>query len=95
MESVNVFGLDPFLVLGVATLGSGAVGWLLGPFVGERVFGLVYWRVGGWVGEVRFFFFFLSFFLSFFLLFWVEGVRMNTMLMKDACYRKRKISTGG
>ena len=73
MESANVFGLDPFLVLGVATLGSGAVGWLLGPFVGERVFGLVHWRVGGWVGEVRFIFsfFFSSFFFLFFLEDWI------------------------
>lgn len=43
LENMNLFGLDPFIVLGLATMASGAVGWLLGPFIGNGVFGLV-WR---------------------------------------------------
>lgn len=37
-------GLDPFIVLGIATAASGAIGWLIGPFVGNAVFGLRYRR---------------------------------------------------
>ncbi|MCJ1482113.1 TIM23 complex component [Schaereria dolodes] len=43
----QLFGLEPMMVLGLATVASGAVGWLLGPFVGNAVFGVVYRRVGG------------------------------------------------
>ena len=52
MEQINIFGLDPFLVLGLATLGSGAVGWLLGPFLGNAVFGMAHRRVGLQIAEV-------------------------------------------
>lgn len=52
MEQINIFGLDPFLVLGLATLGSGAVGWLLGPFLGNAVFGMAHRRVGPQIAEV-------------------------------------------
>ena len=48
----GLFGLDPFIVLGLATAGSGALGWLLGPFVGNAVFGMVHRRVGGQIAEV-------------------------------------------
>lgn len=41
---VQVMGLDPFVVLGLATAASGAAGWLIGPFVGNAVWGLVYRR---------------------------------------------------
>lgn len=41
-------------MLGLATAGSGAVGWLLGPFVGGGLFGVVYRRVGGEMREVSF-----------------------------------------
>lgn len=54
LEQVNVFGLDPFLVLAALTAGSGAVGWLLGPFVGNAVFGVAHRRVGGQIAEVSF-----------------------------------------
>jgi import inner membrane translocase subunit TIM23 len=37
-----VMGLDPFVVLGLATAACGAVGWLLGPALGNGVWGLVY-----------------------------------------------------
>ena len=52
MDQFNVFGLDPFLVLGLITVGSGGVGWLLGPFVGNAVFGMAHRRVGPQVAEV-------------------------------------------
>lgn len=46
LESLGaqVMGLDPFIVLGLATAACGAVGWLLGPMVGNGVWGLVYRR---------------------------------------------------
>lgn len=40
----QVMGLDPFVVLGLATAACGAVGWLMGPAVGNGVWGLVYRR---------------------------------------------------
>ncbi|KAJ5305897.1 hypothetical protein PENANT_c015G08046 [Penicillium antarcticum] len=44
LESLGaqVMGLDPFVVLGLATAGCGAIGWLLGPMVGNGLWGLVY-----------------------------------------------------
>lgn len=41
---VQVMGLDPFVVLGLATAACGALGWLIGPFVGNAVWGLIYRR---------------------------------------------------
>ena len=41
---VQVMGLDPFVVLGLATAACGAAGWLMGPFVGNAVWGLIYRR---------------------------------------------------
>ncbi|PLN75249.1 Pam17-domain-containing protein [Aspergillus taichungensis] len=43
LESLGaqVMGLDPFIVLGMATAACGAAGWLVGPFVGNGVWGLV------------------------------------------------------
>ena len=38
------------MVLGFCVLGSGGVGWLLGPFVGNAVFG---WRYRGLRGEIE------------------------------------------
>ncbi|KAL4916066.1 Presequence translocated-associated motor subunit pam17, mitochondrial [Aspergillus aurantiobrunneus] len=37
----QVMGLDPFIVLGMATAACGAAGWLVGPFLGNAVWGLV------------------------------------------------------
>jgi import inner membrane translocase subunit TIM23 len=44
LESLGaqVMGLDPFIVLGLATAACGAVGWLAGPFLGNAVWRLVY-----------------------------------------------------
>ncbi|KAL1852243.1 hypothetical protein Plec18167_006056 [Paecilomyces lecythidis] len=40
----QVMGLDPFIVLGLATAACGAAGWLAGPFLGNAVWGLVHRR---------------------------------------------------
>ncbi|ODM15366.1 Presequence translocated-associated motor subunit pam17, mitochondrial [Aspergillus cristatus] len=37
----QVMGLDPIVVLGMSTMACGAVGWLLGPFVGNGLWSLV------------------------------------------------------
>lgn len=37
----QVMGLDPFVVLGMATMACGAAGWLLGPFVGNAAWSVV------------------------------------------------------
>ncbi|OJJ62300.1 hypothetical protein ASPSYDRAFT_143086 [Aspergillus sydowii CBS 593.65] len=37
----QVMGLDPFVVLGLATAACGAAGWLVGPFLGNAIWGLV------------------------------------------------------
>lgn len=44
LESLGgaVMGLDPFVVLGLATAACGAAGWLVGPVVGNGIWGLVY-----------------------------------------------------
>lgn len=46
LESLGsqVMGLDPFVVLGLATAACGALGWLVGPIVGNGLWGLVYRR---------------------------------------------------
>jgi import inner membrane translocase subunit TIM23 len=38
----QVMGLDPFVVLGIATAACGALGWLIGPILGNTVWGLVH-----------------------------------------------------
>lgn len=45
-------GLDSFLLLGLATAGSGAIGWLLGPFVGNAIFGLSHRKLGPQIAAV-------------------------------------------
>jgi len=37
-------GLDPFVVMGLATFASAAGGWLVGPFFGGSLFNIVYRR---------------------------------------------------
>lgn len=37
----QIMGFDPFLVLGLATAACGALGWLVGPVLGNAVWGLV------------------------------------------------------
>ena len=39
-----LFGLDPIMALGLLTLGSGAIGWLLGPFAGNWAFNMMHRR---------------------------------------------------
>ncbi|KAI4241910.1 MAG: hypothetical protein L6R40_004309 [Gallowayella cf. fulva] len=48
----SIFGVDPIFMLGIATVATGGVGWLLGPFVGEGVFRMVYRREWGRMAEV-------------------------------------------
>lgn len=50
--SGQVLGLDPFVVLGLATVGCAAAGWLIGPVLGGTVFGFWYRRFGAQVAEV-------------------------------------------
>lgn len=42
----QVLGLDPVVVLGLATAGFGAVGWLIGPVFGNAAFKLANGRWG-------------------------------------------------
>ena len=42
LESMTIFGLDPFIVLGLSTFSCAALGWLLGPTVGNAVFNFVH-----------------------------------------------------
>ena len=39
-----LFGLDPVMALGLASLVFGTIGWLTGPFAGEAVFRIVHRR---------------------------------------------------
>lgn len=48
----QVFGLDPIVVLGLATAGFGAVGWLLGPVFGNAAFNLVNQRYRAQIAKV-------------------------------------------
>ncbi|QKX54552.1 uncharacterized protein TRUGW13939_01639 [Talaromyces rugulosus] len=45
----QVMGLDPFIVLGLATAACGALGWLAGPVLGNTAWGLVNRRYRGGV----------------------------------------------
>lgn len=38
----QVMGLDPFIAGGLATAAFGAAGWLVGPFLGNAVWGAVH-----------------------------------------------------
>ena len=49
----QLFGLDPIVVLGLATAGFGAAGWLAGPMLGNAAFGVVNKRYKGQVALVR------------------------------------------
>lgn len=40
----QMFGLDPFVIMGLFTTGCAGLGWLMGPLVGTSVFGLFYRR---------------------------------------------------
>jgi import inner membrane translocase subunit TIM23 len=49
----QVMGLDPFIVLGLATAACGALGWLAGPVLGNTAWGLVNRRFRAGVAVVR------------------------------------------
>ncbi|KAF1815963.1 mitochondrial import protein Pam17 [Eremomyces bilateralis CBS 781.70] len=40
--AAQMVGLDPFIVMGLSTMGLGAVGWLLGPLLGNALFNIMY-----------------------------------------------------
>jgi import inner membrane translocase subunit TIM23 len=40
--SAQLGGLDPFMLMGLSTLGMMAVGWLIGPIFGNQLFNLRY-----------------------------------------------------
>jgi import inner membrane translocase subunit TIM23 len=42
----QMLGLDPFITLGLGTFACGAIGWLLGPFLGNALFNMYYKRLG-------------------------------------------------
>ena len=57
--SAQLGGFDPFMLMGLSTLGMMAVGWLVGPIFGNQVFNLAYrgvlaefTRVGDISGEL-------------------------------------------
>lgn len=45
--SAQLGGFDPFMLMGLSTLGMMAVGWLIGPVFGNQVFNLAYRGVLG------------------------------------------------
>lgn len=45
----TIFGMDPLMMFGFATVGCGAAGWLAGPSLAGGVFNLVKKR---WVGQI-------------------------------------------
>ncbi|KAF1942682.1 Pam17-domain-containing protein [Clathrospora elynae] len=45
--SAQLGGFDPFMLMGLSTLGMMAVGWLIGPIFGSQVFNLAYKGVIG------------------------------------------------
>lgn len=53
LDSVGAttFGLDPLIVMGLSVIGTGCVGWLLGPALGDAVFRLSYRRIGNQIAE--------------------------------------------
>ncbi|KAK7521942.1 presequence translocated-associated motor subunit pam-17 [Phyllosticta citriasiana] len=53
LDSVGAttFGLDPLIVMGLSVIGTGCVGWLLGPALGDAVFRLWYRRIGNQIAE--------------------------------------------
>ncbi|MCJ1368676.1 TIM23 complex component [Acarospora aff. strigata] len=53
METLGgqMFGLDPFVVLGLTTAGFGALGWLAGPFVGSAAFNMFNRKYKGQIAE--------------------------------------------
>lgn len=45
----QMIGLDPMIVMGLSTIGFGAIGWLLGPLFGNAVFNVLYRK---WVPDI-------------------------------------------
>ena len=49
----QVMGLDPYMVLCISIAACGAAGWLIGPFFGSGIWGLIYRRYTPAVAVVR------------------------------------------
>ncbi|KAK5001161.1 TIM23 complex component, partial [Cryomyces antarcticus] len=47
----QTLGLDPFIMLGLYTAAIGAVGWMVGPVVGNQVFGLWFRGLKGQIAQ--------------------------------------------
>lgn len=50
--SQMIMGMDPLIMFGLATLSCGAVGWLAGPVLGSRAFGLMNGKHMAQIAEV-------------------------------------------
>lgn len=48
----TIFGMDPLIVFGLATISSGAAGWLAGPALGGAVFNVVKSRYREQIAQV-------------------------------------------
>lgn len=77
MEQVSIFGVDPFAVIIMAVIGSGGVGWLVGPFWGNEVFGIMHRRLGGQIAEVGFFLLLCSLFFLFRCVFGLDWIGLG------------------
>ena len=49
----TIFGMDPLIMFGLATIGCGAAGWLVGPSLGGAAFNVVKKRWIAQIAEVR------------------------------------------
>lgn len=58
LDSVGAttLGLDPLIVMGLSVIGTGCVGWLLGPALGDAVFRLANRKIGAQIAQVGFLF---------------------------------------
>lgn len=48
-----LIGLDPLITMGIMTIASGGIGWLMGPTIGGRIFKLRYRSMSRMIAEVR------------------------------------------
>ncbi|KAK8218756.1 mitochondrial import protein Pam17-domain-containing protein [Phyllosticta capitalensis] len=53
LDSVGAttLGLDPLIVMGLSVIGTGCVGWLLGPALGDAVFRLANRKIGAQIAQ--------------------------------------------
>lgn len=51
----TIMGMDPLIMMGLATIASGAAGWLVGPAIGGAAFNVVKSRYRQQIAQVSFF----------------------------------------